>query len=68
MPKQHSLAPTPDTVHWGYLDAEIPPRLNPMTMTTVMFAAVVRPLHDDAGSRHRHLGRLRRARADISRR
>ena len=27
MPKQHSLAPTPDTVHWGYLDAKIPPRL-----------------------------------------
>ena len=27
MPSHHRLAPTPDTVHWGYFDATIPPRL-----------------------------------------
>ena len=27
MPTHHTLAPTPATVHWGYLDAKIPPRL-----------------------------------------
>jgi len=27
MPAHHVLSPTPETVHWGYLDAAIPPRL-----------------------------------------
>jgi len=27
MTTHHTLAPTPATVHWGYLDAKIPPRL-----------------------------------------
>jgi acetamidase/formamidase len=27
MPTHHVLAPTPETVHWGYFDAKIPPRL-----------------------------------------
>ncbi len=27
MPKHHVLNPSPDTVHWGFLDASIPPRL-----------------------------------------
>jgi acetamidase/formamidase len=27
MPKQHTLLPSPETVHWGHFDAKIPPRL-----------------------------------------
>ena len=27
MPARHALAPSPETVHWGYFDAAIPPRL-----------------------------------------
>ena len=27
MAKHHELKPSPETVHWGYLDARIPPRL-----------------------------------------
>jgi acetamidase/formamidase len=27
MPTHHALAPTPETVHWGYFDAKIAPRL-----------------------------------------
>ena len=40
MPVHHVLDPTPDTVHWGYLDAAIPPRLTVDSGDTVVIDTV----------------------------
>lgn len=40
MPAHHVLDPTPDTVHWGYLDAAIPPRLTVDSGDTVVIDTV----------------------------
>ena len=36
----HRLGPTPATVHWGYLDAKIPPRLTVDSGDTVTIDTV----------------------------
>jgi len=40
MPKHHTLDPSPATVHWGYLDAKIPPRLTVDSGDTVTINTV----------------------------
>ncbi len=42
----HTLAPTPATVHWGYLDAKIPPRLTVESGDTVTIETVSGGLAD----------------------
>ena len=42
----HTLAPTPATVHWGYLDAKIPPRLTVDSGDTVTIDTVSGGLAD----------------------
>ena len=42
----HTLAPTPATVHWGYLDAKIPPRLTVHSGDTVTIDTVSGGLAD----------------------
>jgi acetamidase/formamidase len=42
----HTLAPTPATVHWGYLDAKIPPRLTVDSGDTVVIDTVSGGLGD----------------------
>ena len=43
MAKTHRLDPTPETVHWGYFDAQLPPRLEVESGDTVV---VERPTYD----------------------
>jgi len=57
MPVHHALDPSPDTVHWGYFDAALPPRLtvdpgDTVTVDTVSGGlvevadpAILRPAH-----------------------
>ncbi|MEX2147073.1 MAG: acetamidase/formamidase family protein [Candidatus Rokuibacteriota bacterium] len=50
MPKQHTLDPSPETVHWGYFDAAIPPKLTVDSGDTVVVDTVSggrRELGDD---------------------
>ena len=42
----HTLGPTPTTVHWGYLDAKIPPRLTVNSGDTVTIDTVSGGLAD----------------------
>ena len=46
MPTHHTLAPSPSTVHWGYLDAKIPPRLTVDSGDTVTIETVSGGLAD----------------------
>jgi acetamidase/formamidase len=46
MSTHHTLAPTPATVHWGYLDAKIPPRLTIQPGDTVTIDTVSGGLAD----------------------
>ena len=46
MATHHTLAPTPATVHWGYLDAKIPPRLTIESGDTVTIDTVSGGLAD----------------------
>jgi acetamidase/formamidase len=61
MPRQHALDPTPETVHWGYFDAAIPPRLTVDSGDTVVVDTVSggrRELGDDLsrlGAAHREI-------------
>lgn len=61
MPKQHTLNPTPETVHWGYFDAAIPPKLTVDAGDTVIVDTVSggrRELGDDLsrlGAVHREI-------------
>src|SRR5919109_1249070 len=40
MPTHHTLSPNPSSVHWGYLDAKIPPRLTIESGDTVTIETV----------------------------
>ncbi len=40
MAKTHRLDPTPETVHWGYLDAQLPPRMEVESGDTVIVDTV----------------------------
>src|SRR5690606_13860305 len=40
MTKTHRLDPTPETVHWGYLDAKIPARMEVQSGDTVVVDTV----------------------------
>ena len=42
----HMLGPTPATVHWGYLDAKVPPRLTVDSGDTVTIDTVSGGLAD----------------------
>lgn len=46
MATHHSLSPTPATVHWGFLDAKIPPRLTIESGDTVTIETVSGGLAD----------------------
>jgi acetamidase/formamidase len=46
MPTHHTLSPDPSTVHWGYLDAKIPPRLTIESGDTVTIETVSGGLAD----------------------
>src|SRR3954449_4784604 len=46
MPTHHTLSPNPSTVHWGYLDAKIPPRLTIDSGDTVTIETVSGGLAD----------------------
>ena len=46
MPTHHTLTPSPATVHWGYLDAKIPPRLTVDSGDTVTIETVSGGLAD----------------------
>ena len=46
MATHHTLGPTPATVHWGYLDAKIPPRLTIDSGDTVTIETVSGGLAD----------------------
>jgi hypothetical protein len=46
MPTHHTLSPNPSTVHWGYLDAKIPPRLTIDSGDTVTIETVSGSLAD----------------------
>jgi acetamidase/formamidase len=46
MPTHHTLSPNPSTVHWGYLDAKIPPRLTIESGDTVTIETVSGGLAD----------------------
>ena len=40
MPRSHRLDPAPDTVHWGYFDAALPPRIEVDSGDTVIIDTV----------------------------
>ena len=40
MPTYYTLTPKPETVHWGYLDAKLPPRLTVDSGDTVTIETV----------------------------
>ena len=48
MPAHRFLAPSPDTVHWGYFDATIPPRLTLDSGDTVTVDTVSGGLVEEA--------------------
>jgi acetamidase/formamidase len=46
MPTHHTLSPNPSTVHWGYLDAKISPRLTIESGDTLTIETVSGALAD----------------------
>ncbi len=63
MPTHHTLSPNPFTVHWGYLDAKIPPRLTIESGDTLTIETVSGGLADvgDTSIMLPHLARYARS-------